>query len=47
MATRQQRFEIRVFLLIDGLPSKVYESHLSGAAGFKAPDSPVPLLLSV
>ena len=28
-----------VFLLLDGLPSKVYESHLPGAAGFKATET--------
>jgi len=42
-----QPIEIRVFLLLDGLPSRVNESHLPGVAGFKAPYSPVPLLLSV
>ena len=29
-ATRQWRFEIRVFLLLDELPSKANESHLPG-----------------
>ena len=47
MAARQRRFEIRVFLLLDELPSLVKESHIPGAAGCKATDSPVPLLLSV
>ena len=47
MAERQRRFDIRVFLLLDGLSSRVNESHLPVVAGFKAPDWPVPLLLSV
>ena len=30
IATRQWRFKIRVFLLLDGLPSRADESHLPG-----------------
>lgn len=37
MTTRQWRFKIRVFLPLDGVPTKVDEPHLPGAAGFKAP----------
>lgn len=48
MATRQRRFEIRVFLLLDELPSKVDEPHLPEATGFKAPVVRLlPLLLLV
>ena len=37
IATRQWRFEIRVFLLLDELPTKVDELHLAEATCFKAP----------
>ena len=30
----ERRFEIRVFLLLDGLPFKAYEPHLPGAMWF-------------
>ena len=40
--------EIRVILLLDGLPSLVHELHPPEAIGFKAPDSCLsPLLLLV
>ena len=37
-AARQRRFEIRVFLPLDELPSQVVEPHLPEATGFKAPE---------
>ena len=46
IAARQRRFEIRVFLPLDELPSKADKVHLPEAAGFKAPViRPCPLLL--
>ncbi|KAH3708422.1 hypothetical protein DPMN_067872 [Dreissena polymorpha] len=38
-AARQRRFEIRVFLLLDELPTKDDGPHLTEAAGFKAPET--------
>ena len=37
VAARQQRFEIRVFLLLDELPSQANKLHLPKATGFEAP----------
>jgi len=37
MAARQQRFEIRVFLPLDELPSQADEPHLPKATGFEVP----------
>ena len=39
MAVRQRRFKIRVFLLLDGLPSQSDELHLPKATDFKAPET--------
>ena len=48
IAAGQRRFEISVFLHLDGLPTEVYEPHLPEAAGFKVPVTHLsPLLLSV
>ncbi|KAH3702417.1 hypothetical protein DPMN_077434 [Dreissena polymorpha] len=38
-AARQRRFEIRVFLLLDELPTKDDEPYLPEAASFKAPET--------
>ena len=47
MAARQRRFEITVFLLLDGPPSMLTSPTYPELLAFKTPDSPVPLLLSV
>ena len=47
MATRQRRFEIRVFLPLGGRPSTADELHLPAATGFEAPVTRLaPLLLN-
>lgn len=47
MAAGQQRFEIKVSFLLDGLPSQVYEINLLKGLVLRCQDLPLPLLLSV
>ena len=48
IAARQRRFVVRVFLLLDELPSKDDEPPLPEASGFEVPEYRLsPLLLSV
>ena len=41
MAARQQRFDVGVFFLPDGLPAKVDEHRLLRATGFQAQVTPL------
>ncbi|KAK3579304.1 hypothetical protein CHS0354_033388 [Potamilus streckersoni] len=43
--TRQRRFEVRVYLLLDGLPPKVNGPHLPEASGFEALETRLQSLL--